>query len=239
MKTAQGESNVLDLNKVKLLQLEIRNQAALNVTELKTLQHKLAEMNGGIDIDISSLDYPTVTSILDFETLDSLSEANDPVVKIVKQEREVSKEQVELTRSLSLPKLLGGYRQQSILGQRYQGVRVGVTIPLWENKNKVREQQARLAFTEFQITVHRTEHYYANKQRYEEYLHWKKVSSDYKEILSTSNNEQLLSRALNAGQISLIEYLMEVKYFYDAIDKSLAAEQELHTSISRLYKFQL
>ncbi|QLH33490.1 MAG: TolC family protein [Cyclobacteriaceae bacterium] len=238
-KAEQGESNVLDLNKIKLLQLEIKNQAALNLSELKIRQHKLAEMNGGSEVDISTLDYPTVASLPEFETLDSLIEANDPVVKIVKQDREVGTQQVGLTKSMSLPKFLGGYHQQSILGQRYQGFHVGMTIPLWENKNKVKEQQARLAFMEYRITEHRTEHYYVNKQRYEEYVHWQKVSSDYNEILSSANNEELLKRALDAGQVSLIEYLMEVRYFYDAIDKSLEAERELQTTISKLYKFQL
>lgn len=103
----------------------------------------------------------------------------------------------------------------------------------------MKEQQALLALSEYRITEHRTEHYYANKQRYEQYVHWEKVSPDYNEILSSANNEELLGSALNAGQISLIEYLMEVRYFYDAIDESLEAERELQATIPRSYKFQL
>ena len=238
-KTDQGESNILDLNKIKLLQLEVKNQAELNATELKTLQHRLDEFNGGLAVDLSQIEYPVVTSLPSFETLDSLIESNDPIVKTVKQEREINRKQVGLTRSLTLPKFEGGYHQQSILGQKYQGFHVGMTIPLWENKNKVKTEQARLMLSEYQITEHRTKHYFENKQLYEQYLHWQKTFAEYQTILTSANNEQLLNKAFQAGELSLMEYLMEVRYFYDAVARNIEAEKELQRSIGELYRFQL
>jgi outer membrane protein TolC len=238
-KTDQGESNILDLNKIKLLQLEVKNQAELNATELKTLQHRLDEFNGGVAVDLSQIEYPVVTSLPPFETLDSLIESNDPIVKTVKQEREINRKQVGLTRSLTLPKFEGGYHQQSILGQKYQGFHVGMTIPLWENKNKVKTEQARLMLSEYQITEHRTKHYFENKQLYEQYLHWQKTFAEYQTILTSANNEQLLNKAFQAGELSLMEYLMEVRYFYDAVERNIEAEKELQRSIGELYRFQL
>jgi outer membrane protein, heavy metal efflux system len=238
-KTEQGESNILDLNKIKLLQLEVKNQSELNRSELKRLQHKLDELNGGDALDLSNVTYPTQPSLPAFESLDSLIEANDPLVKAVKQEREVSKEQVELSRSIMLPKFEGGFHRQSILGQTYQGVHVGMTIPLWENKNRVKAEQAKLVHAEYQITEHRTKHYFENKQLFEQYTHWQNTFNEYQEILGTANNDQLLNKAFEAGELSLIEYLMEVRYFYDAIGKSLDAEREMQQSVARLYKFAL
>ena len=237
--TQQGESSILDLNKIKLLQLEIKNEADLNATALTTLQHKLDELNGGNPLDVSGLDYPLLGAIRPFETLDSIIEANDPEVKVISQEKEVSQEQVELSRSMTLPKFEGGYHQQSILGQKYQGFHVAMSIPLWENKNRVKTQKARLLFSELQISEHRTEHYYRNKRLYEQYLHWDNTLAGYREILGSANNEELLNRALEAGQVSLIEYLMEVGYFYDAIIRSLEAQKALHEVAAELYKFQL
>jgi outer membrane protein, heavy metal efflux system len=238
-KTEQGESNILDLNKIKLLQLEIKNQINLNTTALKMIQHKLDEMNGGNPLDVSQVDFPLVSGLPPFEALDSLIEANDPVVKAVEQEKEITREQVALSKSLSLPKLEGGYHQQAILGQKYQGFHVGMTIPLWENKNKVKTQKARLTHNELQIQEHRTKHYFENKQLYEQYVHWQKTFDEYQAILTSANNEQLLGKALEHGELSLIEYLMEVRYFYDAIGKLYEAEHELHQAIAALYKFQL
>jgi outer membrane protein, heavy metal efflux system len=238
-RTEQGESNILDLNKTKLLQLELKNQAGLNEMSLKTLQHELDELNGGVPLDLSQIEYAVLSDLPGFQVLDSLIEANDPEIKAVEQQREVNKEQVELTRSMTLPKLEGGYHQQSILGQKYQGFHVGMTIPLWENKNRVKTEQARLVYSEHQITEHRIEHYYRNKELYEQYLHWKKTFNEYQSVLTSANNEALLTQAFQVGQLSLIEYLMEVRYFYDADEKLKAAEKELHRAIAALYKFQL
>jgi outer membrane protein, heavy metal efflux system len=237
--TERGESNILDLNKVRLLQLDIRNQTELNLTELKRLQLILDELNGGAQLDLSSLEYPDIDDVLPFETLDSLIEANDPVVKSIRQERNVNKEQVELSRALVLPKFQGGYHRQSILGQTYQGVQGGMTIPLWENKNRVKTEQARLAFSQLQVTEHRTKHFYENKQLYEQYTHWQNSFSAYQAILTSANNDELLSKAFQAGELSLIAYLMELRYFYDAITASLESEKLLHQAVTSLYKFQL
>jgi cobalt-zinc-cadmium efflux system outer membrane protein len=238
-KTDQGESNILDLNKIKLLQLEIKNQSAINQTQLQSFYNKLVELNGGLALDLSVASYPEAIPLPAFEALDSLIEANDPVIKTVMQEKEISKKQIELSRSLTFPKIEGGYHQQSILGQKYQGFHVGMTIPLWENKNTVKTQKAQLIYSDYQITEHRTKHYFENKQWYDEYLLWQQTFTEYQRILSTTNNELLLNKALQAGELSLIEYLMEVRYFYDAIVKSLEAERSLQKSVGRLYKFQL
>jgi outer membrane protein, heavy metal efflux system len=235
----QGESNILDLNKVRLLHLDISNESALNASELLKLQNKLEEMNGGATLNLFSLEYTASGELPPFEEMDSLIEANDPVVKAVEQEREINEQQVGATRQLTLPKFEGGFHRQSILGQTYQGFHVGMTIPLWENSNRVKTQKARLLHSEFQIAEHRTEHYFGNKQLYEQYLHWSRTNDRYNEILNSANNDVLLNRAFEAGQISLIEYLMEVRYFYDAISKSLEAERNVHEAIARLHKFQL
>jgi outer membrane protein, heavy metal efflux system len=235
----RGETNILNVNKVKLLQLEIKNQTDLNATEIKAIQHKLDELNGGTPLNTSGIALSPEIGLLPFEEIDSLIEANDPVVKSIKQEKEIAAKQVSLTKSLTLPKLEGGYHQQSILGQTYEGFHFGMTIPLWENKNKVKTQQAKLAFSELAIQEHRTQHYFGNKQLYEQYSLWKNTYTEYQEILGSANNEELLVKALEHGEINLIEYLMETRYFYDAINRSLEAERELQSSIARLLKFQL
>jgi cobalt-zinc-cadmium efflux system outer membrane protein len=235
----RGETSILNVNKVKLLQLEIKNQRDLNATDIKTIQHKLDELNGGTPLNTSGIALDPEIVLQPFEEIDSLIEANDPVVKSIRQEKEISAKQLSLTKSLTLPKIEGGYHQQTILGQTYEGFHIGMTIPLWENKNKVKTQQAKLVYSELAIQEHRTQHYFENKQLYERYSHWRNTYVEYQNILGSANNEELLNKALQHGEINLIEYLMETRYFYDAINRSLEAEKELQSSIARLLKFQL
>lgn len=238
-KATQGETNVLDLNKIKLLRLEIKNDLERNEMAVVNLKQKLTELNGNILPDLNALAYPVLQALPPFETLDSLIEANDPIVKVYRQDVNIGAEQVALSKSITLPKLEAGYHYQAILGQRYQGFHIGTSIPLWENKNKVKAQQARLSFSEIQVQEHRIQHQSRSKRVYESYLHWQNTVSEYQELLTASNNEALLTKALEAGQISLIEYLMEVRYQYDAVERFLDAENELHNTVAMLNKFGL
>lgn len=238
-KAAQGETNVLDLNKIKLLRLEIKNDFERNDMAVVNLKQKLTELNGNNIPDLEGLRYPVIETLPPFKTLDSLIEANDPIVKVYQQDVSIGAEQVALSKSITLPKLEAGYHYQAILGQRYQGFHLGTSIPLWENKNKVKAQQARLSYSEIQVQDHRIQHQSRNKRGYESYLHWKSTVEEYQSLLTTSNNEALLAKAFEAGQMSLIEYLIEVRYLYDAIERFLEAERELYNTVAILYKYQL
>ncbi len=48
-----------------------------------------------------------------------------------------------------------------------------------------------------------------------------------------------LAKAFEAGQMSLIEYLIEVRYLYDAIERFLEAERELQNTMAILHNYQL
>jgi outer membrane protein TolC len=107
-KVDQGEATILDLNKARLLQLDIRNQVDLNATEIKTFQHQIDELNGGMPTDLSQVDFPVLEKLSNFQSLDSAIEANDPEVTAMKQNRIIQRNQLELMRALSLPKFEGG-----------------------------------------------------------------------------------------------------------------------------------
>jgi outer membrane protein TolC len=171
--------------------------------------------------------------------LDSLVEANDPVLKVVIQKKEISKKQVAVMRSLTLPKLQAGYRSQTILGQSYRGVLLGMTIPLWEDKNRVKQEEAEVLYSELQIQNHITEHQHEIRELYLQYVNLKVSIAAYEELLDGVNTEAFLSKALELGEISTIDYFIELTYLYDAYDQYLLLENEYHETIAKLYKYKL
>lgn len=48
--------------------------------------------------------------------MDSLIEANDPLLKVYEQEKEIEQKQITVQKSLNLPKIETGYHSQGILG---------------------------------------------------------------------------------------------------------------------------
>ena len=140
---------------------------------------------------------------------------------------------------MALPKLETGYRYQSILGQTFNGIHLGLTIPLWENKNRVKAEQASLIFSDLNLEDHKNEHYYDLMQKYEKQENLKITLAEYDSLFSSSNQIDLLDKSLSIGQISTIEYFMEMTYYYNALNNYLKTEMEYQKALAELYKYKL
>jgi outer membrane protein, heavy metal efflux system len=234
-----GEANLLDLNKIKIQVVNLKNDLSINETERRQFLERLAELNGGKAISLSDTIYPLIPDVPAYPFIDSLIEANDAELKIIQQEKEISEKEVQLTKSLSLPKIEAGYHYQSILGQKYQGVHLGMSIPLWQDANKVKQRKANLTHAELQVKNHLTEHLHEIKELYLKYENLKGSLEEYKKLIGDINNETLLEKALKLGEISTIEYFMELTFFHSTYDKYLNIEKEYNKAIAELFKFEL
>jgi len=239
IKLDKGEGNVLDVNKAKLQLIEINATFQENLSTIHQLNQKLTELNGGIVLGFTDTIYSPLPSIPTFDSLEAEIEANDPVRKYLEQEKVIGQKELALSKAMSLPKFETGYHYQAILGQRFNGIHFGLTIPLWENKNKVKAQQANLAFNDFNLQDHLNEHYYDIKQKYEKQSNLKITLTEYKTLFASINNVELLGKSLSLGQISTIEYFMEMTYYYDALNNYLKTEKEYNKIVAELYKYQL
>lgn len=52
--------------------------------------------------------YPSTPNIPDLETLDSIIEANDPILIVYEQEKAIMQQQISVQRSLNFPKIETG-----------------------------------------------------------------------------------------------------------------------------------
>lgn len=235
----KGDGNILDVNKAKLQLTEINKEHILNKSAILQLNQKLMELNGGIEINFKDTLYPVYSKIASFEELESEIEANDPVRKYLDQQTVIAQKQIDVTKALTLPKFEAGYHYQGILSQNFHGGKIGMSIPLWENKNKVKQKQAELTVAQKQVEEHRNEHYHDVKQLYEKYTGLQKTIVDYQEVLGSINSIKLLEKALAFGEISTTQYFLETAYFYQATNNYLLAEKEYHEVIAELNKYQL
>lgn len=238
-KLEKGDASVLDVNKAKLQLLNIQTDFQLNQSEINQANQKLTELNGGTPVTFTDTIYPPVPAIPDFKTLESTIEASDPNLKYFETQKEVYVKEMQLSKALWLPKFETGYHQQAILGQKFQGAHFGITIPLWERKNTVKHQKAQVLFGDMQIQEHRNEHYHHIQQLYEKYLNLQLSITEYQKVLNDFSNLELHNKALALGQISLIEYSLEISNYYESFNKYLLLEKEYFNSIAELYKFTL
>ena len=238
-KLESGDGTILDVNKAEIQLLEIKKQFLENASLIAKLNEQLTSLNGGTAIAFNDVAYFTVPVIADFETLVKETEAQDYIRKTLEQEKVIAQKQIAVSKALALPKMEVGYHYQGILGQTYNGIHTGISLPLWESKNRLKLEKARMSFAEAALTDHTNEYYYEIKQLYGRYESLKSILDDYEKINKSVEPIKLLDKALSAGQISVLEYFVELNYFNATFNSYLEIEKEYFEVVATLLKYQL
>jgi len=238
-KLEKGEGNILDVNKAKINLLNIKTDLKILENKINELNQKLTELNGGNKIIFSDTLYPIVPVIPEFTVLESTIEEADPLRKTLLQEKLIYQSQIDLSRSLNLPKFEIGYYYLGLTNQKFNGLHFGFSIPLWENNYRTDSYRSKSKYAELETISHRNEHYYEIKEQYSRYESLRDALLEYQTILQSINSETLLMNAFKTGEISILEYFLEIGYFYSSVDKFYELEMEFNRAVAELYKYKL
>ncbi|MDR3194809.1 MAG: TolC family protein, partial [Tannerella sp.] len=148
------------------ISLPEHNKAMLNLSaaragllraeaERQSVTAELRRMNGGMEVTVGDDRYPAVSFPPHFEDWYAEAEQQHPLLACVRQETENGRRQIGLSKAATWPVLSAGYMSEKVLGQQYQGITLGLSIPLWENRNRVRQAQAAARAAEYRQTDRR------------------------------------------------------------------------------------
>lgn len=235
----QGDANQLELNKIQLERLNARNELRLNQTALQAAFEQLQNLNGGITIEFTADDYQNIPVLPPFLQLETEYLAADPSLKDISGQSEIAEREIRLTRALSLPKFDIGYRRNGGSEEKMNGFRIGMSIPLWENKNTVKKARAQLEYTTAVLEDKQQALRSNLKQLYEQAEALSISREEYKQILSSQHNAELLNKALEAGQISMIDYFIEITTLYESRQNYLNVERDYFNVIAQLLQYKL
>lgn len=234
-----GDANALETNKIALELLNVQTEYRLNEVEISNRLQKLAELNGGITIAFTDTVYADAQAMYAMDNIVQQSLANNPELKVLEQEKNIASKSIGLAKSLYLPKITIGYKMNISNPEKFHGFVAGISIPMWENKNTVKRAKAQTVLTELEIDNTRLMQTNSIAQLYDKVSALKTSSDEYRSLLSTQNNNHLLLKALNLGQISLLEYLTEVNFLYQSTESYLQTEKDYYSSLAELLKYNL
>lgn len=233
-----GDIGILDYNKAQVNFLNVTKEQQSIEIERNALLSELAMLNGGNATNFTDSQFTMQTISADFEQWYTSAEANNPLLQWIKQEIAITEKQSKLNTALSLPKFYGGYMSEKLTGQQFQGVTVGMTIPLWENKNTVKQAKAKTVAMQSIETDAKLQFYNGLKTTHTKVIALQSNVTNYRNNLTLFSNSKLLEKAFNKGEISLTEYMYELSLYYDSIFKLLEMEMELNVTVAELNKYQ-
>jgi outer membrane protein, heavy metal efflux system len=203
------------LDKVRIYHLNNQTEMAKLKSEINVHQEILQQLNGGIPVNLIFKDYANTTELPPLGSLHDKLLAFNPDIRIASLSIELSGKKVKVESMNRFPKIEAGYKGETILNQKLQGVHTGISIPLWENKNKVKQAKIEENWSQLnydQVVSEVTSNLksvYSNAQSVlQNYMNIKEIAAD--PSLSESTFQLLKS-----GEISFPEYLTEVQLIFD------------------------
>ena len=239
-----GDTDALSHNNVLLSLSALEAEEARVDMERNVLIARLTVLNGGVSLEnLESLDaLEKLESIenLDFSSWYAEAEPYLPQLAQARQLSEVRGSELALAKASHLPSLSATYiNERHTVGTRSQGVAVGVSIPLWANKNRVRSARTALQATEAQQADAELQLRSAFEQEFTRVKGLHHTAMLYRRALDEANNSTLLEKAMDEGYISVLEYLQGIELYYDYLDRSLSADRDHQRALATLEAWKL
>ena len=234
-----GDASVLETNKINLELLNVRTETSLNETALQNKLQALNALNGNVPVVFEENSYPVTPFPGDYQMLKSEIITTDRTLQAFNSESLVARKQIAVNKSQWLPKLELGYRRNTETGTPFNGVVVGFSFPIFENRNKVKIAKAQAMNIDLQkdnATV-QVESELAQLYREAKTLH--ASMDEYQKTFQSQQDLALLKQALTGGQISMIEYFVEVSVIYQSRQNYLQLENQYQKAMAQIYKGKL
>lgn len=235
-----GDANALEVNKINLELLNAKNEARMNEAARMAKLHELAMLNGGVAIDFADTAYLPVEEPLSFIDLKQEAIPADRRLLSLQSGKTAAVRQLAVSRSLNLPGLELGYRLNTAAGgERFNGFIVGISIPLFSNRNNVKQAKAQNLYADLQLESATTTVESELLNLYNRSIALKASIDEYNDVLKNQNSLVLLNKAIQAGQISMIEYFVDVTTLYQSLQNYMQLQNEYQKVMAQLYKFRL
>lgn len=235
-----GHTTRLEANKVRLALAEAESMSSEAAAERTNLRRRLATLCGADSAPaFDYAEYPAPALPADPDELCRRAILADPALEALRGAGRAAQVKVSLAKSLSLPKLSVGYQGEFVPGEGWQGVKVGLSLPLWENRRGTKAAQAAAIAAESSCEDAETTFRSDFMASYTRAAELDRVIAIMRETIEEADNTELLTRALAQGEISMLDYLNELEYMHQARLRLLEAERSLALEIARLTSHEL
>lgn len=213
----QGETTLLDLNKIKIEEIRSASELESAVAQHNTLINELRSIapDSAIAASVSALtDFPVVELASVHDYLGMIDQS--PEMAYLQAMQAVEQQNIAVEKALRLPGVSLGYRHAFEEGTHFNGFAVGLTLPVYSRRNDVAAATSRYISTQYTLAARRLEIEHAIRAEHSAAMSLRSQIALYAPVVENVNNQALLRRALDGGQISLLDYLQETTYFLRA-----------------------
>lgn len=232
-----GEATILDYRNAKMNYLNVRNEYDMHILERERLIGELKTLNGGVDIVFTQDFYENDSLPDDFESWYQNVVNSNPIFVQLNLQNDVNQRNIKLAKSEWAPKLNVGYMMEKETNGGYHGPTIGLSLPFWGNARTVKAAKAKAASGEVMFESQKSLMY---NDLHNIYLRTQALKRNYQEmseLLESTNTTDLLTKAFEKGEKTLVEYLVEFEYQHDAELVVFKIQHEYQKALVELNKY--
>lgn len=235
----KGEFSVIDYRKAAVGLAEAEGTLRLCEVERDGLLAELKNLNGGNGIEITACEQETVLLPGSFGQWLEQASGKSSALEYVRTSTSNSEKQLSLSRSEAFPSLSVGYKSEVVPGEGFRGVSVGVSIPLWSAGKKISSakkqlEAARLAEQDALVQFRTNA-----ENLYEKAASLAESAAGYALLTDSDEGLRDLQKALDSGQMSLLDYMNEISYFYSSRELALQTQLEYLLAVADLMALEM
>lgn len=225
-----GDATILELNKVKMDRMNVQTEVTQNEAAHQTALQSLLALNGNMPLEFDQKDYPASQAVVDYEALYDKAVASELTLRSARADVLASEQNVKVNKQNWLPKFEVGYRRNTDGPDASNGFMVGASFPLFSGRNKLKSAKAKLQESTLQLDNVKVQTENNVRSKVNEMKQLRKAADTYDTALLNSTLD-LLRKAVEGGELSIIEYYVEA----DAIYKNLQTQMQLENKYQKAY----
>lgn len=238
---ARGETDMIEVNKAHLAYLSQKNALSRNMVERESLLSELQGLNGGEPVEVNASVISTDEVLpADFGAWYAEASQQIPELAYMKKNVDVNAAEARTAKMANYPSLTAGYMAELVKGSNFRGLTLGLSIPIWSVRSKVRQANASCEAAKLEERDAVTKTYNSFKALYDRAKGLQEISAELSSSLAVSTEAMALTEhKLKAGDISLIDNIMELSLYYSLADEVLATSCDYALALAELYAWNL
>lgn len=238
---ARGETDMIEVNKAHLAYLSQKNALSRNMVERESLLSELQGLNGGEPVEVNASVISTDEVLpADFGAWYAEASQQIPELAYMKKNVDVNAAEARTAKMANYPSLTAGYMAELVKGSNFRGLTLGLSIPIWSVRSKVRQANASCEAAKLEERDAMTKTYNSFKALYDRAKGLQEISAELSSSMAVSTEAMALTEhKLKAGDISLIDNIMELSLYYSLADEVLATSCDYALALAELYAWNL
>jgi len=236
---AQGEATALDLNNARLNATTVNSAWLEGKAQLDTWRKQLILLTGIEDFDPDSFGY---MESLDENPEELLAQAklSNMTTRVALLESQKSAQNVSVARGSTLPSLRVGVAGERIGPEdSFLGVSAGISIPLWGGSGTVKSARAQKIATDLRTRTIEADIRSSLLEQANTVKQLRQSLEQYGSLKEVKEGIRLLNQSFELQNISVLEYVTNLGFFYQVQKEYLELELRIHQYLAELTKFRL